>query len=87
VIVSGRSSDPDEGCQTAKILSDAMKHNTGYWSTKWLLLLTGSVFFSCLLVVLSGGASPVSAALILSVDNGDKPVISVTDLRYQEISY
>jgi DNA-binding response OmpR family regulator len=87
VIVSGRSSDPDEGCQTAKILSDAMKHNTGYWSTKWLLLLTGSVFFSCLLVVLSGGASPVSAALILSVDNGDKPVISVTDLRYQEISF
>jgi DNA-binding response OmpR family regulator len=64
-----------------------MKHNTGYQSTNWLLLLTGSVFFSCLLVVLNGGASPAWAALILSVDNGDKPVISVTDIRNREISF
>lgn len=64
-----------------------MRDNKGYHSTNWLLLLTGSVFFSCLLVVLSGGASPASAALILSVDNGDEPAISVIDIRNREISF
>jgi DNA-binding response OmpR family regulator len=63
-----------------------MRNHTGYHSTNWLLLLTGSVFFSCLLVVLSG-ASPARAALILSVDNGDEPVISVTDIRNREIGF
>ena len=63
------------------------ENNKGYQSTTWLLLLTGSVLFSCLLIVLSGATSPVSAALILSVDNGDEPVISVTDIRNREIGF
>lgn len=64
-----------------------MRSNKGYQSTTWLLLLTGSVFVSCLLIVLSGATSPVSAALILSVDNGAEPVISVTNFRNREIGF
>jgi DNA-binding response OmpR family regulator len=58
-----------------------MKRNKGYQSTKWLLLLTGSLGFCCLLVVLSGVTSPAQAALIFSVDHGSKPVAAVTDVR------
>jgi DNA-binding response OmpR family regulator len=70
-----------------KDLESAMRSNKSYPSTNWLLLLTGSVFFASLLVVLSGVASPAWAALILSVDNGDEPVISVTDIRNREIGF
>ena len=64
-----------------------MRSNKGRQSTKWLPLLTGSLLLSCLLIALSGATSPAWAVVILSVDNGDGPVISMTENRNHEIGF
>ena len=69
------------------ILRGAMRSNKGRQSTKWLPLLTGSVLLSCLLIAMSGATSPAWALVILSVDNGAGPALSMTENRNHEIGF